>query len=107
MTLFSHNPIKQLLLEILDFLRYKVDTDQCTAEEIRKFANIATEQLGTLATTKEIAEFYGESESNVRNILARRVIPKEYKPKRKVYFSFNLFAKLKPKSWKRKEDNSD
>lgn len=103
MTLFSQNPIKQLLLEILDFLRYKVDTDQCTAEEIRKFAVIATEQLDTLATTKEIAEFYGESESNVRNILARRVIPKSHKPKRKVYFSFNLFAKLKPKSWKRKE----
>lgn len=104
MTLFSHNPMKQLLLEILDFLRYKVDTDQCTAEEIRKFADIATEQLDTLATTKEIAKFYGESESNVRNILARRVIPKEHKPKCKVYFSFNLFAKLKPKSWHRAND---
>jgi hypothetical protein len=104
MTLFSHNPIKTLLLEVLDFLKYKVETDQCTAEEIRKFADIATEQLDTLATTKEIAEFYGESESNVRNILARRVIPKEYKPKRKVYVSFNLFAKIKPKSWKRSND---
>ena len=104
MTLFSNNPIKALLLEVLDFLKYKVETDQCTAEEIRKFADIATEQLDTLATTKEIADFYGESESNVRNILARRVIPKEYKPKRKVYVSFNLFAKLKPKSWKRSND---
>lgn len=101
MTLFSENPTKKILLEILDFLRYKVNTDQCTAEEIRKFADIATEQLDTLATTKEIADFYGESESNVRNILARRYIPKEKKPKRKVYFSFNLFAKLKPKSWSR------
>lgn len=105
MTLFSHNPIKALLLEILYFLKYKVETDQCTAEEIRKFADIATEQLDTLATTKEIAEFYGESESNVRNILARRVIPKEHKPKRKVYFSFNIFAKHKPKSWKRKAND--
>lgn len=104
MTLFSESPTKKILLEILDFLRYKVDTDQCTAEEIRKFADIATEQLDTLATSKEIAEFYGESESNVRNILARRVIPKSRKPKRKVYFSFNLFAKLKPKSWKRREE---
>ena len=104
MTLFSNNPIKTLLLEVLDFLKYKVETDQCTAEEIRKFADIATEQLDTLATTKEIAEFYGESESNVRNILARRVIPKEHKPKRKVYVSFNLFAKLKPKSWKHSND---
>ena len=106
MTLFSNNPIKALLLEILDFLRYKIETDQCTAEEIRKFADIATEQLDTLATTNEIADFYGESESNVRNILARRVIPKEHKPKRKVYFSFNLFATLKPKSWNKKEEGN-
>lgn len=104
MTLFSQNPTKKLLSEILAFLKYKVDTDQCTAEEIRKFADVATEQLDTLATTKEIADFYGESESNVRNILARRYIPKEHKPKRKVYFSFNLFAKLKPKSWKKREE---
>lgn len=105
MTLFSQNPMKQLLLEILDFLRYKVDTDQCSAEEIRKFADIATEQLDTLATTKDIAEFYGQSESNVRNILARRYIAKEYRPKRKVYFSFNLFAKIKPTSWTKKRDD--
>lgn len=100
----DYNHSKQLLREILHFLDFKVDTNQCTAEEIRKFADIATEQLDTLATTKEIADFYGESESNVRNILARRYIPKEHKPKRKVYFSFNLFAKLKPKSWHRAND---
>ena len=104
MTLFSHNPTKILLLEMLKFLYQKVDTDQCTAEEIQKFADVATTQLDVLATTKDIAEFYGESESNVRNILARRVIPKEHKPKRKVYFSFNLFASRKPNSWKRKEE---
>lgn len=97
-------PFKNVLLDILDFLRYKVETDQCTAEEIRKFSDIATEQLDTLATTKEIADFYGESESNVRNVLARRYIAKEQKPKRKVYFSFNLFSKIKPQSWKRKEE---
>lgn len=99
MTLFSQNPMKQLLLEILDFLRYKVDTDQCTAEEIRKFSDIAIEQLDTLATTKEIADFYGQSVKNVHHILERRPIPKDKRPTRRVYFSFNLFAKLKPKSW--------
>lgn len=97
-------PFKNVLLDILDFLRYKVETDQCTAEEIRKFSDIATEQLDTLATTKEIADFYGVSESNVRNVLARRYISKEQKPKRKVYFSFSLFSKIKPQSWKRKEE---
>ena len=103
MTLFSQNPIKQLLLEILDFLRYKVDTDQCTAEEIRKFADVATQELDTLATTEDIAQFYDQPLYNVHNVLKRRPIPKDKQPKRRVYFSFNLFASLKPKSWKRKE----
>ena len=102
MPLFQ-NPTKKILLEILDFLHYKVDNDKCTAEEILKFANVAVEELDTLASIKDIADFYGESESNVRNILSRRYIPREQKPQRKVYFSFNLFAKLKPKSWKKKE----
>lgn len=101
MTLFSNNPIKALLLEVLDFLKYKVETDQCTAEEIRKFADIATEQLDTLATTKEIAEFYGQSLDNVHNVLKRKPIPKDKKPTRKVYISFNFFASFKPKSWRK------
>lgn len=100
MTLFSQNPVKALLLEVIDFLRYKVETDQCTAEELRKFTDIATEQLDTLASTQEIADFYGQNIYNVHNVLNRRPIPKDKKPKRKVYFSFNLFAQLKPKSWK-------
>ena len=103
MTLFSQNPTKKLLLEILDFLRYKVDTDQCTMEEIRKFSDIAIEQLDTLATTEDIAQFYDQPLYNVHNILKRRPIPKDKQPKRRVYFSFNLFASLKPKSWKRKD----
>lgn len=104
MTSFSQNPTKDLLLEIIDFLKYKVVTNQCTAEEIRKFSDIAIEQLDTIATTQEIANFYGQSIDNVHNVLKRRPIPKDKLPKRKVYFSFNLFASRKPKSWKRKEE---
>lgn len=104
MTLFSDNPTKKLLLEIIDFLHYKVETDQCTMEELQKFCHIAYSELDTLATTQDIANFYGQSLDNVHNVLKRRPIPKDKMPKRKVYFSFNLFASLKPKSWKRKEE---
>ena len=104
MTLFSDNPTKKLLLEYLDFTRYKVDTDQCTMEEMRNFVDVFASQLDTLATTQDIANFYGQSLDNVHNVLKRRPIPKDKMPKRKVYFSFNLFASLKPKSWKRKEE---
>lgn len=94
--------MKQILLEILDFLKYKVETDQCTPEEIRKFANVATEGLDTQASIQEIADFYGQTTKNVHNVLDRRPIPKDKKPKRKVYLSFNLFSSFKPKSWHKK-----
>ena len=97
-------PAKKTLLEILGFLMYKVETNQCTPEEIRAFSDIAIEQLDTQASIQEIAEFYGQTTKNVHNVLDRRPIPKDKKPKRKVYFSFNLFASLKPKSWKKKEE---
>ena len=103
MTLFSENPTKKLLLEIIDFLKYKVVTDQCTPEELRKFADVTTQQLDTMASTEEIAKYYGQKLSNVHNVLNRRPIPKDKKPKKKIYFSFNLFATLKPKSWNKKE----
>jgi hypothetical protein len=103
MTLFSENPTKKILLEIIDFLRYKVATDQCTPEELRKFADVATNELDTMASTEEIADYYGQKLNNVHNVLKRRPIPKDKKPKKKIYFSFNLFATLKPKSWNKKE----
>ena len=96
--------MKQVLLEIIDFLKYKVETNQCTPEEIRKFADIAISGLDTQATIQEIADFYGQTPKNVHNVLDRRPIPKDKRPKRKVYVSFNFFSSLKPKSWKKKEE---
>lgn len=97
-------PAKKTLLEVLDFLKYKVETNQCTPEEIRKFSDIAIQELDTQASIQEIAEFYGQTTKNVHNVLDRRPIPKDKKPKRKVYVSFNFFASLKPKSWEKKEE---
>ena len=97
-------PAKKTLLEVLEFLKYKVETNQCTLEEIRKFSDIAIQELDTQASIQEIAEFYGQTTKNVHNVLDRRPIPKDKKPKRKVYVSFNFFASLKPNSWGKKEE---
>lgn len=97
------NEAQDLLLDIIDFVEFQVKSGKCTKETIDKWASVVSEQLDTLATTQEIADFYGQRLDNVHNILKRRPIPKDKQPKRRVYFSFNLFASLKPKSWKRKE----
>lgn len=93
--------MKHTLLNILDFLRYKVDNDQCTADDLRKFSDIATEMLDTKATIDELSEFYGQSRSNVSNVISRRPIPKDKKPKRRIYYDFAWFSSIIPDSWKR------
>ena len=93
--------MKHILLNILDFLRYKVDDDQCTPEEIRKFSDIATKELNTSATIDELSDFYGQSRSNVSNVISRRPIPKDKKPKRRIYYNFAWFNSIIPDSWKR------
>ena len=98
--------MKHILLNILDFLRYKVDNDQCTAEELRKFSDIATKELNTSATIDELSDFYGQSRSNVSNVISRRPIPKDKKPKRRIYYNFAWFNSIIPDSWKREKPRS-
>lgn len=93
--------MKQTVLNILDFLRYKVANNQCTPEELRKFSDIATKELNTIATADELSEFYKQSPSNVRNVINRRPIPKDKKPKRKIYYNFAWFNSIIPESWKK------
>jgi hypothetical protein len=93
--------MKKTILNILDFLRHKVDNDQCTPEELRKFSDIATKELNTSATIDELSDFYGQSRSNVSNVISRRPIPKDKKPKRRIYYNFAWFNSIIPDSWKR------
>lgn len=87
------------LISILEFLIFKLRKRKCSHEEIESWSNVAKERLTTNTTIKDAANFFGQSESNVRNIICRRVIPKEYKPKRVVLLSFNYLLKVIPKSW--------
>ena len=98
--------MKKTILNILDFLRHKVDNDQCTPEELRKFSDIAVKELNTSATIDELSDFYGQSRSNVSNVISRRPIPKEKKPKRRIYYNFAWFNSNIPDSWKREKYRS-
>ena len=93
--------MKKVILEILDYLRYQVDNDKCTAEELRSIYESTSESLKVSATIEDLAEFYGQSKNNVSNVLSRRPIPRHEKPKRKVYYNFAFFRTLVPKSWRR------
>lgn len=89
---------KQIIIDILDYLRYQVENDKCTADELRSIYRNLAENLDVDATTDDIARHFGKSRNAVCNLPLRHFISP---PKRKVYYRFNEFLKHIPKSWRR------
>lgn len=99
--MFSEDIIKRELLEILDFEKDKIQKDRCTAEDFKSVHRILSKYLCSEATVADLSEFFGQPEANIRNVISRRYVPPEKKPKRRVYYNFTWFASLVPKSWRK------
>ena len=60
---------KKILLTILDFLRYQVDNDKCTSEEMKSILDTVSESMivsATLTTpTVKTVGFLGQARSNL------------------------------------------
>ena len=87
---------KDIINEVLDFLKYKVNSNSCTPEELRNISNILTQELGTIGTVEEMAEFFGVSEITLRTMISRKVSDK---PRRRVYYKFMSVLKNVPDKW--------
>lgn len=87
---------KKILLEFLDFIRFKVENNLLTMEEIDGAARMIEEHIPLVGTADDLARFYGQSMTNVSSVINRRMIKK---PIRRVFHSFNEFRKVVPKSW--------
>ena len=93
--------IKRVILIILNYLRYKIENDKSKSDELKSILEMVSESMEISATIKDMADFYGQSESNV---ISRRPIPKSQKPKRRVYYNLAFFSKIIPKSWIEKKE---
>lgn len=91
--------MKKYLLEILDFFRYKLENDNCTDADMRKAFEVLTSGEICDATIKDIADYYGQSESNVRNVVSRKAVPK----KRILVYDFRNIASLIPDKWRNRK----
>ena len=90
--------IKGVLLEFLKFAEYQVENDRCSLEQMKSLCEVIMRDIKVMATIDDIAGFYGQSSSNVRNVLARRIIPKGDK-ERRVMYNFTRFVKMMPEKW--------
>jgi len=89
--------LKNNLSEILGYIKYKVDNDLCTPEEIESVSRMAMENLELYGTIDDLSKFYGVSQQLVRSTINRKLIDK---PKRRVYYRFLSFMKIAPKKWR-------
>lgn len=87
---------KTIINEVLDFLKFKVNSGSCTPEELRNLSDILTERLDTIGTVEEISEFLGVPQQNLRTMINRKVSDK---PKRRVYYRFMSIMKNIPEKW--------
>lgn len=87
---------KRILLEFIDFIRYKVENDLLTMREVEGAARLIEEHLPLLGTAEDFAKFYNQPKTNISSVINRRMIQK---PIRRVFHSFNAFRKVIPKSW--------
>lgn len=89
--------LKNNLSELIGYIKYKVDNDLCTPDEIESVSKMAMENLELYGTIEDMAKFYGVQESKVRNTINRKMVEK---PKRRVYYRFLSFMKIVPDKWR-------
>ena len=95
---------KTILSEFLSFLKFKVDNDLLTMEEVESISKTIEENISVLGTTDDFASFYKQPKTNISSVINRRMIQK---PIRRVFYSFNSFRKIIPEKWRRHTNNTD
>lgn len=85
------------LIEFLDFLKFKIKEGKFTLEELESFYNVLNSSLNVYATIEDLAKHYGKEEVRVRTEINKKLISK---PIRRVYYRYQDFDSIVPKSWK-------
>ena len=88
---------KKILLEFIDFIKYKIDNDLLTMQEMDSMAKAIENNFELLGTADDFAKFYNQPLTNVSSVINRRMFEK---PLRKVFYRFNTFRKITPEKWR-------
>ena len=94
--------MKKNLKEVFQFGIYKLDNNLCTLSELRSLGRMIEGNLEIDASIKEIADFFGKPEVNVRVAINQKLIAK---PKRKVLYPFLKFLNVVPQKWLGKDNH--
>ena len=87
---------KKLVLDFLDYARYKVESDGMTMDEWESIAKTIESGVCLRGTIEDFARYYGKPKTNISSVIDRKIT---MKPERRVLHSFNAFRKVVPSSW--------
>lgn len=85
-----------LLIEFLDFLKFKIANGTMSKEETDNLYRSFVENSNIYGTITDLSAFYHQTPNNVKVVINRKLLSK---PKRTVLYSFNDFARVKPDGW--------
>lgn len=92
----SEKALRAALSEFLSFLKFKVDNNILTLEEVASILRLIEEKVTVSGTAEDFAAFYHQSVTNVRSVIKRH-IPDAHR--RRVVYPFGLFRKNVPRRW--------
>lgn len=92
----DENKVQDELIRLLDFYKEQLANGNCTLGAMESFYKTLMQNIDVVGTVEDFAKFYGVSEANVRSVINRYSTDK---PKRRVFYRFNLFTKIIPKKW--------
>lgn len=96
----KENIITEAFADTLEFLAFKMRNGSATASDIDSLSAILKSDVCVLVTVKELAEYYGKTEDQVRHVIHRKVAKP---PVRRVFYDFLSFQKAVPPKWHRKD----
>ncbi len=88
--------VKDIVLQVVRKWENDLVLGKCTPHQIKSLYNALINNIDMDASIDEMAEHFGQSKSNVSNVIARRFVGK---PKRKVLYPFQKIIKIVPRSW--------
>ena len=93
------NTLRDALADFLGVLSHKARTGELTDDDTAVIYRAIRDAGGIRATVRDIAGYYGQSETNVRHVISRNLMPA---PQRRVYYDFAAFRKAAPPRWTKK-----
>lgn len=93
----SGDILSNLVIEFLDFLKYKIQNKKLTLKEIEDLHNLFLNSLDPYSTIEDLADYYNKDKARIRTEISRKMLSK---PIRRVYYNYKEFNSIIPPTWK-------